>query len=333
MSQRVGSRPEEQSKGGSQFEIQPGRYRVTSVPAGYEFPTGSTPLAGLRLNVIPLGMDWKPTTTEEQSEFLAFGWTENRDEQPLYRVGKADGASDDSDELSIGGSKCLAVDEDAVGNCILHPNGNGARDDLGMAHFTNSAIHHGVSKDLFDGYGPNLVGMEFEATRAPLEKAKKDGRQRTALIIGRKQSVTGATAQELIHKYPDAQTGGGSTTNVKTQTKSKANGVPVAPVAAAAAAANAPAPAAAAAANSSTDDSPFQMEAIQVMSKIGEAVKGKTISRAKVNSRSLTVIATLGLNAEANKGVSALLKDDAWFTEKADELGWTVNGAEVTIPA
>lgn len=331
---RVGSRPEDLSAGGSQYELPAGRYRITRAVVKNEAIPGTSGQCGYQITAQPLDASWKPTNDEPREEFIMAGWCESND-GPGMHPGRAAGSDDNDPELEIEGKLDLGADADVEGTCLL-TSGPGPRKDSELALFSSSAIEHGVKKDLFNGYAPNLVGLEAELTRLMLPakpgNAKQEKYPPTALIIGRGGKVGGADTKDLVHKYPNAQTGATASAKgpVAVGAKAKVNGV--------AAAAPTPAAEVEAPASAAEPDAEVAAKAVELLSTMTDSNAGQTLTAQRIGAKMTTLLAKdrvdgKPLPSAVNKGVQALIKDAAWLGQTAEDLGWSVSGANLTIPA
>lgn len=326
---RVGSRPEDLSAGGSQYELPAGRYRITRAVVKNEAIPNTSGQCGYQITAQPLDASWKPTNDEPREEFIMAGWCESND-GPGMHPGRAAGSDDADPELEIGGKLDLGADADVEGTCLL-TSGPGPRKDSELALFSSSAIEHGVKKDLFNGYAPNLVGLEAEFTRLMLPtRPGKEKYPPTALIIGRGGKVGGADTKDLVHKYPNAQTGATASAKgpVPVAGKAKVNGV----------AATAATEAVEAASPTTEAAEEIAAKAVELLATMTDSNAGQTLTAQRIGAKMTTLLAKdrvdgKPLPSAVNKGVQALIKDAAWLGQTAEDLGWSVNGANLTIPA
>ena len=336
---RIGVRPEEQSQGGL-FAFEEGNGEiVNAVISNHTIPGFGTD-CGYKLSIQRLNADWSPTADEPVEEFLKAGSAEK------FHPGLASSSDDRSQELEIGAAKDAGAEEGAEGTCLLSVTGKGPDRKSKIATFVNSCIEHGVKPGLFDGYAPNLIGLkahftQFMMPRLPNSTAKKDP---TCLIIGQGGQVAGGKIAQFPHAQTGA-TGGGqgkqtaAAAPVVAKPATRAPARPAAAKAAPAAAATAPAPAPApvpapspvASDNGAGDD--VESVAVQMLALVSDTAAGTTMTKQRLGSKLVTLLAKNRIGIKLHKPVQDLIKNDEWFAGKAEEFGWGYENGEVTIPA
>lgn len=333
---RIGSRPEEQSTGGSQFEFAEGKGRViAAVVANHAIPNVTT-LCGYKLTIQRLGDDWRPTSEEPQEEFVEAGFVSTFNGDPQFHPGNARSSDDMSPELEIGLSGDMGDADGAEGTCLLTGTGYGpsseaAKNPAKLSLFTNSCLAHGVKPELFNGFAPNLIGLEAQFTRFMMKKSASD-KNVTCLIVGKGGKVAGGE----IHKYPAAQGGGagvstgGAPVKATPPVRSKANG---------AAGAVSPGPAAVPPVQAESTGGAAVAVPEDVSLKAGEllrqlqGVNAQTITRARVKNKLVTLFSKNRVPPTMHKQIQDALQDDTWFAQFAEDAEWVVAGDNVTIPA
>lgn len=340
---RVGSTVDEQSTGGSQFEFSEGKGRVVAaVVANHAIP-GLATLCGYKLTIQRLGEDWKPTSDEPQDEFLSAGFCQTFTGEPGFHPGNAKSSDDRSPELEIGMAGDMGDEDGAEGTCLLSGTGYGPMGENGkvpaqLSIFTNSCVEHGVKKELFNGFAPNLIGLEAQFTRMMMKKSPTSTAKRepTCLIIGKGGKVAGGE----VHKYPGGTVAGaagkaaaGKPAGAGASTAGrKANGVAGGPVAV---------PAEAQALAGTGDGTGDGGVTEEVGLKAGELLRSmfpagtgeQTITRARLQNKIVTLFAKHRVPANMHKPIQDAIKDDQWFGEFAEDMDWGVVGGTITIPA
>jgi len=283
---------------------------VNAVIANHTIP-GYDTTCGYKLSIQRLDTNWKPTGEEPVEEFLGCGKISK------FHPGNAKSSDDNSDNLEFGAAGDVGEDTDAEGTCLLSATGAGPDRKAKISIFTDSCIEHGVKPGLFNGYAPNLIGMKAHFAQFMMPKLNKEkDNAPTCLIVGSGGQVAGGK----IAQYPNAQTGG---------TGAGASGT--APVVKGKAGAKGAASALPVAAAPPSDD--ISNIALQMLALISASSAGVTITRQKLGSKMVVLLAKNQIPNAKLRPVQDLLKNDEWFVENASELGWTVEGDEVTIPA
>ncbi len=315
---RVGSTPEEQTSGGSSFSFGEGRGRIVAcMVSNDQVPGFPPPKCGYKITIQRLDAKGQPDGSEPITEHLAAGPVEK------FHPGQAASSDDASPDLEFGAAKDCGDQDQAEGTCLLSGTGAGPDKKGKLSIFSNSCIQHGVKASLFNGYAPNLVGLDAHFTAFMMEKGKdyKGKNDPTCLIIG----AGGQVVAGKIYAYPSAQTGAPAAVLAT----SKANGVPAAPVAAPAAVGGA--------VDLSADN--IASKAVETLQLIQAGAPGQTIDKTKLSSRTVVIFAKENKATPGSfplvmhKPINELLKNDAWLTEMAGALGWVVNGNQVTLPA
>jgi hypothetical protein len=306
---------------------------VACVVANHAIP-GYAPSCGYKVSVQRLDQNWKPTSDDPIDEFLNAGpTTDEKTGEPKFHPGKASSSDDTNPEVDVGRSLDCGGADGAEGTCLLTASGKGPDKKSKLTHFTNSAIGAGVKPHLFNGYAPNLVGLEAEFSKFMMEKPPNSTSKNnpTALIIGTGGKPGGP---ECVHKYPDAQTGVSTVSAQTVNVPAKPNGPVAVPTNGSAAAATIVTPISTASTSTSVsaDDDAVEGHAVRLLVDAGVKSKGMTLNRKKLNSKMLAPMASSVAAADHAK-VQKYWKDEAWFKEKAEDFGWTVNGEEVTFPA
>jgi|SRR5580704_3863557 hypothetical protein len=322
---RVGSAPDNQSSGGL-FSFEEGNGEIVAAKVVNHAIPGYSTDCGYMVSIQRLDKDWKATNDEPIDEFLKAGPCEDKQGEPLFHPGKAASSDDENPELEIGGKLDVGGEDEAEGTCLLTA-GRGPDKKSKLSVFSNSCIEHGVKPGLFNGYAANLIGLKAHFTQFMMERPKNSTAKNdpTCLIIG----AQGQTAGGKIVQYPFAQTGGKPATSAKgtaaAKTVAKApagkpNGVP--------------APSTDTGSGGGASDE-VEAAAIAMLLKVGESIPGQTIERAKLKSRLLVLYAKNRAEVPIayDKQINALVMDDTWFPAKVEELGWSVEGGAVTIPA
>ena len=312
---RVGVTSDQRSSGGL-FTFEEGNGEiVNAVIANHTIP-GFNTTCGYKLSIQRLDTNWKPTGEEPVEEFLGCGKAEK------FHPGKATSSDDNSDNLEFGAAGDAGDDADAEGTCLLSATGSGPDRKAKISIFTDSCIEHGVKPGLFNGYAPNLIGMKAHFSQFMMPKLNKDSEKNpTCLIVGSGGQVAGGK----IAQYPNAQTGG-------TGNGTTAGAIGSAPAAKGKAGTKGatPTPTTPPAAPPSDDISNI---ALQMLALISASSAGTTLTRQKLGSKMVVLLAKNQIPNAKLRPVQDLLKNDEWFVENAGELGWTVEGDEVTIPA
>lgn len=356
---RIGYSPDELSTGGSSFDFGEGRGRVIAATVyNHEIPGYPPASCGFKLTIQRLDTNWKPTNDEPVDQFISAGAADEVTYESggtavaKFHPGKAGGSEEDFGGVEPWGNPkydCGAEDQ-AEGNVLLvNPDwGKGPDKKSKIGIFGTSLIEHGVKKALLNGYAPNLVGLEAHFTSFMMEKPRnsKSKNDPTCMIVGKGGQVNGGETKDLIHKYPDAQTGAGKSASTAGKTTSIAAGKPKTNGAAAAHVAQTTAAAAAepeaqeetqagvGAGAGAGDAASETAEAILTSIKVAGA--GQTISKTKLLTRVKTKLATDRVDPKLHKQIEALFNSD-WLVGKADDhdivLVGEGAGLTLTLPA
>ena len=334
---RLSASRSKQVEGGSKFKFQGGPARIVGMYSTLEtIPGFSDVQCAVAVELLPLDSKWQPTggdpITDIQLLGNVMGISQQTGEQIYgFHPGRATGPDDLSSEFGAAGD---LGDVDPVpnggdpiqGEIVLTWNGKGALRTSAAMTFMNSMEASGVNPKLIDNfYLPAFVGMEAEFCQQMADKKSSKGKDITSLIVGRGGKVLG---RECVHKYPDASGLGAAASG----------NVPAKPVAAATGGASntAPAPNGAPAAPTGGDGD-AEAYAIKLLQLIGSEAKGQKIPRKKLSARLAVNWARLGVPAVLQTRIKELVKDEDWFPDKADDLGWVVTGThdvgEVQIPS
>ena len=330
---RIGTSIEELTSGGSQFDFAEGRGRIIAASVyNHEIPGYPPASCAYKLTIQRLDANWKATNDEPQDEIITAGpagdgqYNDGNAYSAKFHPGRASGPDDNfGGEEPWGNPKYDCGDQDqAEGNVLLaNPDVKGVSKDSKLGLFSVSCIEHGVGKKMFNGFAPNLIGLEAHFTRFMMKKprnSKKDEAP-TCLIIGKDGKVNGIETKDAVHKYPDAQTG---KAGVKTMPK------PPAQTAAPGSRTNgAPAEEAQAQAQpeAATGTEAHEQTASDILFQINVAGRGQTLSRTKLLTRVKTHMATQRVDPKLHKPIEALVQDDGWLKKKADDMDWVVVGA------
>ena len=319
---RAGIRPEDRSTGGL-FTFEEGNGEIVNATVCNHSIPGFDPSCVFKLSIQRLDANWTPTADEPIDEFLNVGSVSK------FHPGNAKSSDDNSDALEFGGAADCGDQDEAEGTCLLSLTGKGPNDSQNLKFkakiniFADSCLAHGVKPGLFNGYAPNLIGMKAHFTQMMLPKSADSQAKRdpSCLIVGSGGQVAGGK----IAQYPNAQTGG-------TGNGTTAGAIGSAPAAKGKAGTKGatPTPTAPPAAPPSDDISNI---ALQMLALISASSAGTTLTRQKLGSKMVVLLAKNQIPNAKLRPVQDLLKNDEWFVENAGELGWTVEGDEVTIPA
>ena len=337
---RVGTRPEEQSSGGGQFNVPEGNGEVVACTVVNHSIPGYDTDCGYNITVQPLDRNWAPTGAEPTTEFVKAGPVTK------FHPGLAVSAADTYPE--IGNDKDAGEQDGAEGTCLLSVTGAGPDKKAKLSIFSTAAIESGVKSELFDGYAPNLVGLQAHFTRFMMEKipgsmAKQDP---TVIIIG----VGGkATGPANVHRYPAAQTSAQAANPAATSTSTSAP-----TPAPARTPRTAPGPATAPPASTSAASAPANgvdwvamkrdlagitdpaAIATSILSTLSTTHAGQVLPwPQRFTAVVVTAFVKSGVVDQAVKsGVQAKIKDREWFGQVSEDLGWKLDGAgNVQIPA
>lgn len=303
---RAGTAPEQQRAGGSQFAFQPGLGKITNATVAIE-TLGSWDAVGYRITVQRLNKEHKPTEDDEITQFLPLASVRTKDGDPLFQPGKASGDDDDSPEP-------LGEDSGTEGNCLCADNEELKVDKtMGGSIFSTSLAENGFPAKKLNGFAPNFIGVLAEFDQKELKKPVDGKGGITALIVKKILEMPKGVGKAT-------GTGGGKATG----TTNKAGTGTGAGKAAESKGSSAPAP--------SVDDE-TEGKAIQCLVKIGEGIVGQTVTRQKIGTKLLMTFSKVGVKPNQQAGIQALFANDAWFMEKCNEGGWTVDGDNVTVPA
>jgi len=324
----------EQTAGGSQFTFAEGRGEIVAcVIANHAIP-GYDAKCGYKVSIQQLDANWQPTTDEPIDEFLACGPVTK------FHPGLAENSDDNSAELEFGAAGDAGDADGAEGTCLLSLTGAGPDKKSKAIIFVNSLIAVGIKPALLNGYAPNLVGLKANFTQMMLEKGAdyKGKNDPTALIVG----VMGKQAGAVINQWPEGQ-GATVTAAVAAAPVAAARPTPrprvvkpVAAVVAAPVAAVAVAPVAVAAAVAAVPagavDEVIEGVALTVLVAVADSSAGQTLTRQKIASKLVTIMAKTRVPTVQHKPVQALVASD-WFIERAAEFGWDVVGDSVSFPS
>lgn len=300
---------------------------VNSMVANHAIPGYSTD-CGYKVSIQPWNKDWTEPIGEPVEEFLKAGPIQSKSGDPAFHPGNATSSEDSNPALEIGGAADCGDEDGAEGTCLLSYSGKGPDKKGKLSIFTNSAIKAGVAARLFNGYAPNLIGLKAHFTQFMMEKlpgstAKNDP---TCLIIG----ARGSDAEQQVVQLPLAQTAGQAKPTGPTKAKAAA---PAAKAKSAPAPAAVPTPAATATPAGGGDvDDVIESEAVTLLSQVGELRKGQTVTRQKIGSQLVTLLAKNRIPIPHHKPIQALISaNDEWFAEKVEEFGWTFDAAAGTV--
>lgn len=299
--QLIGFLPENIGSG-SKFNFAPGLGRIEAATAAVE-TLGSMTAAGIRFTIQRLNQDMKPTGDEPVVEFVTANSVLNYDGDPAFSVGKMSSPTDDNPDD-------LGADDDTEGNCLLSAPGAKYSIKFGLAHFIQSLEKQGFKHSFLTGYTPHFVGMVAEFGREMLKESTDP----------KKQSITALVAKKIL-EFPYEKKGGaaagkasaaGSASSKKESAASAASAAP---------------------ASSGDGDEETESKAVECLIYLGEKLAGEEVTRKKVQTQLMLAFNKLKIAPKMHKAIQELVKTESWFDEKADGLGWAVNGQSVAIPA
>jgi hypothetical protein len=298
---RVGFSPEETVAGGGLFKFDAGYGEIVEATVKNVEFGGYPAHAAAVIGIQRLDKNLKPTDAEVVYEELGFGKTLD-----TLRAGNAS----DSD----GEAESLPAEVDAEGNCLYAEPGGVVDKKSSIAIFGESLVKLGFPAALLNGYMPNLIGIKAQFMQKMLEKGKNfTGKNDPSCLV----------AVEKIHDMGPAARGGKATSKPASGT-GKAPGVPA--KAAGAGKANGAAPV-------GGDSEELEAQAVNMLALLAESSKGQTMTRQKLSSKLVTVIAKAHVPVAVSTQIQKLVKTDEFFLAKAEEFGWRVNGDSVEIPA
>lgn len=303
---RVGFSTQEQTAS-SKFKFEGGKGEIIDCKVVVDkFGEGSEATYNCAFAVTIQGMnkEWQPLDDEPVTENLNCG--------PASKFHPANASSSDDPEPTD-----LGEEEGAEGNCFISLTGKGPDKKSKVSIFGRSLEEFGFKPAYLNGYAPNLIGLRAEFFQQPQPKGSNytGKNDPTALVVksiavmpaNQGGKTTGATAAKTAPAKP--------TSTQAAKPNGKANG--------------APAPAV----DNGGDDEVSNI-AIQMLAAVGQSSGGQTLTRQKIGSKLVTLLAKNQIKSTLHKAVQEKVKDNEWFAEQADNLGWTVaETGEATIPA
>ena len=216
----------------------------------------------------------------------------------------------------------LGEDEGTEGNCVISMTGKGPDKKSKISIFGNSLEQCGFKAAYLNGYAPNLIGLRAEFFQEPQQKGSnyKGKGDPTALVV---KSIA------VMPSNQGGKAGGGAAGAAGRTTAPK----PAAQAGkAAAAATSTPAPVAAQTQAADGDDD-VASTAVNMLMKVGETRGGQTLTRQKISAALIVLMPKNRVPQTMHKPIQELVKNDDWFKETAETLGWEVTETgETTIP-
>lgn len=303
---RVSFHPDE-TVTSSQFQFEQGMGKIVSAafkvcqmtdkdgnPATDEQGIDIPPRTNLCVGIQRLTKDLKPTEDEPIVEQLGCG------SLAKFHPGNAN-SSDDDDVEDLGD------DVDTEGNSLFSVEGARLDKKSKISIFGESLAKLGFKKSALNGFAPNLVGTIAMFGQMNMGMEPRPGKKPATCLV----------AMEKIVVFPYKGGADTKTTAPATKTGStKVNG-------------RVPEPAAEAGGGADNETTAY---AVQMLVKIGETTKG-SITRAKIGSKIVTLLPMNKVPAKFQIPVQNLIKNDEWFLETVGNMGWTVEGDTVSIPA
>lgn len=313
---RVGTSIEEQITSGG-FKFEEGNGVIVAAVFINDQIGNYDAKCGLKVSIQRMTKTWKPTGDEPVEEILGAGPLVNKAGDPKFHPGNAS-SSDDPDPEDCG-------DEIGVeGNCLYAFEGAAIDKKSKLSIFSRSMQETGLKPALLNGYAPNLVGLKGHFKQLLLEKGANftGTNDPTCLVV---DSIANLSEINGSGKAAPAKAAAGNPAAVPAKPAVAAAKAPVKA---------APAPVAAPAAETGDVDEEVDTTATSMLSLIAQSSAGQTLTRQKVGSKLVTMLAKNRVPVKMHKPVQNLINtNDAWFEAKAEEFGWGVDGIEVTFPA
>lgn len=320
---RVGLNSEHLGKASLNFGTGNARV-VNAVIVNHQFPPNKTTgdqeelRPKIRWSLQRMDADWKPTDDDPIDEYVALAGKGGLNK---FHPGNATSREDeDPEDLGDG--------EGTEGNCI-YPVEEGAKVDprtkAGLLILSMEAS--GYQPKEITGFFPEFIGLEAHFVTKKMKSDAEGMRDWDVLLVDRINRLPYQKGGATVKKAAPAPTAAKAAAG-------KVNG----------AAATAPAPVPTAPAI--TGDAAEQTEALatMVMAKIGERKAGTVLSRGltglaaqRIPSQIAVVLGLPEIRAQVpvkfDKGIRDLIANDEFFLGAAAELGWEVDGVNVTVPA
>ncbi len=316
--QRVGFSPKETVDTGLSFgegngEIVAAKVVVHQFPANKKTGEQSGPFVAFALDIQRCDSDWKLMDEDPITEYLGVGGgIDNAEEgENRFRFHPAVGDNENDPDAEDQGEE-IGAEGNMLG--VVKP-GDQVHKKSKAAIFGASLVKYGFKNEKLNGWMPHLVGTKAHFIKIMLEKDAGRDYKNDPSCLG---------VDKIMHF--GYETKASAKTGAVTKPASKAPTV--------AAPANGKASAKGAKAAETTTDDELSAVAMQLLTAAGAKIAGQEgITRAKVASRLVMFFPKFQVKAEQQKKVQALVRDDEWFTQACETLGWGVDGDDVVVPA
>lgn len=326
---RAGFSTEEQSTS-SMFRFEEGRGRVVNAVVTVDQVEGYDAKCGVRLTIQRMGRDGKPTTDDPIDEFLACGPVSK------FHPGNAKSSNDPDPED-------LGDDVGTEGNCIFSIEGAHVDKKSKTGILGTSLQEAGIRPILLNGFLPNIIDLEADFMQLVLPKGDNftGKRDPTCLVVKTGGKIHNVAEINKRAGGGPAGAGAGAAAPAAKPAVAGAGAVarPTAVVAGRKPVAAPPPPPPpppveeVVAVDGEGEIDPVIIKTVELMQAVEKKGEAQQMTKAKLKSRIVTLIAAKRVAPAMHKPIQALIADADWFAEQAGNMGWVVDGDEVTIAA